>query len=255
MATPYRLRAYRPTLTVSPSRALGPAVRSYYAAASQRVIWAAAPFVFLLGYGVWLSHDMELDHWLDSTFSVCTVAGLFLLAIGVIVHTAAVGGGELVRVHADGLVDLRGQPRAFRWDEMQALTALASEDGSGVGHVLRTMDGTTLSLGAAIGGIRDLVEEIRVRMAERQLPDLCARLAAGGVARFGDIATSDRELAVGPTRVAWDEVEALEPEDGQVVLRDRSGQRIAAAELTRVPNAFLVVELARIRRRARAGEA
>jgi hypothetical protein len=249
MATPYRLRAHRPTTALSP---LGASVRSYYAKASQRVIWAAAPFVFLLGYGVWLSHDMELEHWFDSTFSVCVVAALFMMAIAVIVHTAAVGGGELLRVHADGLVDLRGQPRALRWDEMQSLTVLASDDGGGVRHVLRAMDGTTMVLGPAIGGIGHLVDEIRVRMAECQLPDLCARLAAGSVVRFGDIAASDRELAVGPTRVAWDEVDVLDAEDAQVVLRDRSGQCVAAAELTRVPNAFLLADLARIRRRARA---
>jgi hypothetical protein len=254
MGTPYRLRAHRPTTAASASTALGAPVRSYYAAASERVIWAAAPFAFLLAYGVWLSHDMQLDHWLNSTFSVFAVAGLFVLAIVLIVHTAAVGGGELLRVHADGLLDLRILPRIMRWDEIQSLTAVASEDGrDGRRHLLRATDGTTMWLGPTIGGIRDLLDEIRVRMAEHQLPEVCARLAAGGRVRFGDIAASDHDLAIGPRVVEWEDVEAIEAEAGQVVLRDRNGQRVAAAELTQVPNAFLLAELARIRRRARGG--
>jgi len=252
MDTPYRLRAPRPTPAASTWTVLGPPVRSYYAAASQRIIWAATPFVFLLGYGAWLSHDTELEHWFDSTFSALAVAALFVLAIVLIVTTAAVGGGELLRVHADGLLDLRTLPRAVRWDEIQSLTAVASEDGRNLHrHVLRAVDGTTVWLGPAIAGMRDLVEEIRVRMAERQLPEVCARLAAGGVVRFGAIAASDRELSVGPRVLAWDDVEAIEAEAGQVVLRDRKRQRVAAVELTRVPNAFLLAEMARIRRRCR----
>jgi hypothetical protein len=254
MGTPYRLRAHRPTTAASASTVLGPPLRSYYAAASQRVIWAAAPFVFLLAYGVWLSQGMELDHWLNSTFSVFAVAGLFVLAIVLIVHTAAVGGGELLRVHADGLLDLRALPRVIRWDEIQSLTAVAWEDGrDGRGHLLRAVDGTTMWLGPSIGGIRDLMEEIRVRMAEHQLPDVCARLAAGGLVRFGPIAASDRDLSVGPRVVEWEDVEAIEAEAGQVILRGCNGQRVAAVDLTHVPNAFLLAELARVRRRARGG--
>lgn len=252
MSTPYRLRARRPPTADSAATLLGPPVRTFYGAATRNVVWAAAPFVLLLGYGVWLAHQGLLEHWFNSTFSVFAVAVLFALSIVLIVYTSAVGGGELVRVHANGILDLRVGPRAVRWDEMQSLTVLASDDGGGVRHVLRAMDGTTMVLGPAIGGIGHLVDEIRVRMAECQLPDLCARLAAGSVVRFGDIAASDRELAVGPTRVAWDEVDVLDAEDAQVVLRDRSGQCVAAAELTRVPNAFLLADLARIRRRARA---
>jgi hypothetical protein len=256
MGTPYRLRAFRPTTAASASTVLGAPVRSYYAAASQRVIWAAAPFVFLLGYGVWLSHDMELDRWFNSTFSVFAVAALFVLAIVLIVHTAAVGGGELLRVHADGLLDLRALPRAIRWDEIQSLTAVASADGRhGRRHLLRARDGTTVWLGPAIGGIRDLMEEIRVRIAEQQLTDVCARLAAGGRVRFGAVAASDRELSVGARVVVWDDVEAIEAEAEEVVFRDRRGLRVAAVDLTRVPNAFLLGELARLRRRGRGGRA
>jgi hypothetical protein len=256
MGTPYRLRAHGPTPAASAWAVLGAPVRSYYAAASQRVIWAASPFVLLLGYGVWLSHDMELERWFNSTFSVFAVAALFVLAIVLIVHTAAVGGGELLRVHAEGLLDLRTLPRAIRWDEIRSLMAVASQDRrEGRRHLLRAMDGTTVSLGPAIGGLRDLMEEIRVRIAEQQLPDVCARLAAGGRVRFGAVAASDRELSVGARVVVWDDVEAIETEAEEVVFRDRRGQRVAGVDVTRVPNAFLLGELARLRRRRRDGGA
>jgi hypothetical protein len=132
MSTPYRLRGHRPTTVGTAASLLGVPVRSYYAAATRNVVWAASPFVLLLGYGVWLARQGQLEHWFNSTFSVGAVAVLFTLAIVLITYTSAFGGGEMVRVHANGLLDLRVGPRAVRWDEMQSLTAVASEDGGDV---------------------------------------------------------------------------------------------------------------------------
>ena len=88
-------------------------------------VWAASPFVLLLGYGVWLAHQGLLTHWFNSTFSVVAVTVLFVMAIVLIVYTSAVGGGELLRVHANGILDLRVGPRSVRWDEIESLTAVA----------------------------------------------------------------------------------------------------------------------------------
>ncbi|HEY6459276.1 MAG TPA: hypothetical protein VIY73_03965, partial [Polyangiaceae bacterium] len=76
MATPYRLRAARPVSPASAAGVLGPHVRSYYAAATRNVVWAAAPFVLLLGYGVWLAHQGMLAHWFNSNFSAVAVTAL-----------------------------------------------------------------------------------------------------------------------------------------------------------------------------------
>ncbi len=249
MSTPYRLRARRPPTADSTASLLGPPVRTFYGAAARNVVWAAAPFVLLLGYGVWLAHQGLLEHWFNSTFSVFAVATLFALSIVLIVYTSAFGGGELVRVHANGIVDLRVGPRAVRWDEMEALTVQAPQDGRpGLRHVLRTTDGATLSFGPSIGGVADLVDELRVRMSEQQLPGVRARIAEGDVVRFGAMAASDHGISIGPRVVAWDEVADIEAEAGEIVVRGPGGERVATAKLADVPNAFLLAEMAHLRR-------
>jgi hypothetical protein len=249
MSAPYRLRARRPPTAASTASLLGPPVRTFYGAATRNVVWAAAPFVLLLGYGVWLAHQGLLEHWFNSTFSVFAVAALFALAIVLIVYTSAVGGGELLRVHTNGILDLRAGPRAIRWDEMQSLTATAPDAARpGLRHVLRTTDGGSLSLGPSIGGVLDLVDEIRVRMSEHQLPGVRARIAEGDVVRFGAMAASEQGISVGPRVVAWEDVADIEAEAGEIVVRGRSGERVAAAKLADVPNAFLLAEMAHSRR-------
>jgi hypothetical protein len=249
MATPYRLRAQRPTPASSAASVLGPHVRSYYAAATRNIVWAAAPFVLLLGYGVWLAHEGLLTHWFNSTFSAFAVTALFVMAIVLIVYTSAVGGGELVRVHANGILDLRVGPRAVRWDEISALTVSGVGDGQGpVRHLLLTQDGARISLSSSIGGVEDLLDEIRVRMAEHRLPDVRTRIAEGAVVGFGAFSVSDLGLVVGPRVVAWADVAEIEAEGGEVVVRDGHGERLAAAKLDEVPNAFLLAEMAHDRR-------
>jgi hypothetical protein len=157
-----------------------------------------------------------------------------------------VGGGELVRVHANGILDLRNGPKAVRWDEIESLTTVWSPDGKGVlRHVLRTQDGAQLSLGRSIAGVANLVDEIRVRMIDHSVPALKARIDAGGELRFGAFGASERGVSLGPRVFAWDEVRDIEADDeGQVVVRGEGGACLASARLDEVPNAFLLAELA-----------
>jgi hypothetical protein len=251
MATPYRLRAHRPTSQAVAVGVLGPIVRSFSGAANRNVVWAAAPFVLLLGYGVWLAHQGLLLHWFNSTFSVFAVAFLFVASISLIVHTAAGGGGDVVRVHANGLLDLRVGPRAVRWDEIQSLTAVLTADRQAVDHhVLLTADGATLTLGPSIGGVDELVDEIRARIAEHALPEIRARIADGEAVHFGAMTASDAGIRVGEAIVAWADVAEIEADAGEVVVRGKGGLRVAAAPLAEVPNAFLLAEMAHDRRKA-----
>jgi hypothetical protein len=249
MAAPYRLRAARPVVA-SPSGAfgedvLGPQVRTYRAAPHGHVIWAAAPFVLLIAYGVWLAHQGLLLHWFNSTFSVFAVATLFVLSVMLIVYTAAVGGAETVRVHANGILDLRAGPRAIRWDEMQSLTAVWSAQlGRVEGHVLRTTDGATIAFNRTIGGVDTLVEELRLAMLEHTLPELEARLQEGGSVRFGTLVASADGITLADRALPWADVGGLEAEGGHVVVRTRAGERWAEIELAKVPNAFLLAEIA-----------
>jgi hypothetical protein len=245
MTAPYRLRASGPTSVASAVGVLGPHVRTFRGAAHRQSIWAATPFVLLLAYVVWLFHQGELGHWFNSGFSAAAVAVLFVLAIILIAYTAAVGGGEIVRVHANGLLDLRAGPRAVRWDEVQSLTAMPAEDGSGiVRHVLRTTDGAVLSLGRSIAGVDELVDEVRVRLVEQRTPSLRLRIAEGDTLRFGAVTASREGIRVGDSVVGWDAVEDVEAEGGEIIVRGHDGQRLGAAPLVDVPNAFLLAELA-----------
>ncbi|HEY8087028.1 MAG TPA: DUF6585 family protein, partial [Polyangiaceae bacterium] len=186
MATPYRLRAHRSLSPAAMNGLLGPLVRSYHAAATRHVVWAAMPFILLLGYFVWLAQQGLLSHWFNSTFSAVAVALLFVIAVVLIVYTSAVGGGELLRVHANGILDLRLGPRAVRWDEIESVTAVQPAAGGAVEHhVLRMQDGSTIGLGPSIGGVRDLIDEVHARLAERRMPDVKTRIDEGSVVRFG----------------------------------------------------------------------
>ena len=66
-------------------------------------------------------------------------------------------------MYSDGLFDLRGG-QALRWDEVHSLTAVWSDQDQRVDHyVLQTNSGATMVFGRAIGGIEQLVDEVRVR--------------------------------------------------------------------------------------------
>jgi hypothetical protein len=208
----------------------------------------------LLAYVVWLQHQGQLSHWFNSGFSAGAVATIFVLAVVLIVYTAAVGGGELVRVHQEGLLDLRAGPRAVRWDEMESLTAIADAGrGNVMRHLLRTSDGATLSFGRSIGGIDQLVDEIRVRLIEQRGPDMKTRIADGEVLRFGAIAANEHGMTIGSHVIGWDEVEDIDAEDGEIHVLGVGGTRIGAARLDEVPNAFLLAEIAQGRRAGRRG--
>jgi hypothetical protein len=248
MTTPYRLRAPRPASGDEAADALGPLLRSYRIEGTGHLIWAAAPFVLLLGYGVWLAQQGLLAQWFNSTFSVLAVAALFVMSVVLIAHTAAAGGVEVVRVHANGLLDLR-DGQTIRWDEVKALTAVWSPQARRIEqHVLATRVGTRVTLGRAIGGIERLVDEIRARMVETQLASLQTHLAEGGSLRFGALRASADGLAIGDRSLPWSEVGQIEMEGADVVVRGPSGAAWSSSPTQDVPNAFLLAELAERRR-------
>ena len=246
MSDPYRLRVPRPIGPLGVDADLGPLERAFHASAERSSVAAAAPFVVLLAYVVWLAQHGELSRWFNSTFSAAAAAALFILATGLIVRTAA--GAEVIRVHAHGLVDLRAGPRVVRWDEIESVTAVWSpEQGRILRHVLRTTGGDTLPLGRSIAGVDELVESLRVRIAEHGLPAIRARIAQGSTVRFGPVAASEEGLGVGDATLRWEDVASVASDDGEVVVRGPGGARLAAARLDDVPNAFLLKELARRR--------
>jgi hypothetical protein len=49
--------------------------------------------------------------------------------------------------------------------------------------------------------------------------------------------------------VTWDQVAEIEAEGGEIVVRDARGEKLVAARLEEVPNAFLLAEMAHDRRR------
>jgi hypothetical protein len=248
MSAPYRLRAPRPASAVAD--VLGPLTRTYRVAAQSSARVAIIPFALLLAYMLWLGREGQLSKWFPSTFSAVTVGILFALSIAVIGYTSSAGGAEVVRVHANGILDLRGGAKAVRWDEIESLTTVWSPDGSGVlRHLLRTQDGSQLSLGRSIADVANLVDEIRVRMIEHAVPALRARIDDGGELRFGALAATERGVSLGPRVFAWDEVHDIDADDGQVVVRGAGGVRLASVPLDAVPNAFLLAELAQNHKR------
>jgi hypothetical protein len=244
MTAPYRLRAPSPRSGAPVADWLGPSLRSFRVDAARHVIWACSPFVLLLAYVVWLGHQGELLHWFNSTFSVGAVTTLFVLAIVLIGHTAAVGGAEVIRVHANGLLDLRtGQ--AVRWDEVGSLTAVWDEKSKRVvRHVLTTAGGGRISLPSSIADVHELLDEVRTRMVDHNLASLRVRVAEGGSIRFGAFAVGSEGIAAGERTLPWAEVGHVDAEDGEIVVRTRVGERWASAALHDVPNAFLLAEVA-----------
>jgi hypothetical protein len=254
MPEPYRLRAARPVAAASAAETLGPVVRSFHrAAAGRHVGWVATPFVVLLGYFVWLARQGELSLWFNSGFSAFAVTALFVLVVVLIAYTAIGGGPEIVRLHADGLLDLRAGPRAVRWDEARSLTDLwDTRAGRLGGCVLRTADGAALVLGADVAGVEELVDELRARLTARELPAMLERLAEGGEVRFGAFVARAAGVAQGDRVLPWTAVGGPLVDKGELVLHDTSaaGATWASAPLRAVPNAFLLAELIEKRRAA-----
>jgi hypothetical protein len=243
-AGPYRLRGSTETPGASAEHLLGARVRTFYGAAHHKAIWFAAPFVLLLAYITWLAHQDKLEHWFNSTFSVVAVSTVFVLAIALITHTAAVGGGEMIRLHAAGILDMRLGPRALRFDEILSITAVASPDRTHIDHyLLGTSDGATLTFGRAISAFEELADELRARIAELRMPELRRRVAGGGTARFGAFRADGAGILVGPRTLPWGEVSRIETARGEVVVRGADGERLEAAPVEAVPNAFLLAEL------------
>jgi hypothetical protein len=244
MDEPYRLRARRSPSAAPAADGLGPVLRTFRTGDARHAIWGVAPFVMLLAYIVWLAHHGELLRWFNSTFSVITVSLLFLLAIGVIAHTSAAGGAEAIRVHANGLLDLR-TGLAVRWDEVRSLTAQwDGKTGRVARHVLTTVSGDRMSLGASIGDVHELVDEVRARMVDQKLESLRVRVADGDPVRFGAFAATADGIAADARKLAWSDVGSVDAEAGEVVVRTRDGERWASAALEEVPNAFLLAEVA-----------
>jgi hypothetical protein len=244
MTAPYRLRPATRASGVPAVDWLGPVQRSFRVDAAHHVVWAGVPFVLLLAYVVWLGHQGQLLVWFNSTFSVGAVTTLFVLAVALIAHTAAVGGAEVIRVHANGLFDLRtGQ--AVRWDEVRSLTAVWDSKTRRIArHVLTTAAGESMSLSPSIADVDELIGDVRVRMVDDKLPSLRVRVAEGGSVRFGAFAVSAEGIATDQGKLAWPDVGRVDAEDGEVVVRTRDGERWAAAALQEVPNAFLLAEVA-----------
>jgi Family of unknown function (DUF6585) len=244
MDEPYRLRGRRSTSAVPIADGLGPSVRTFRTGDVRHAIWGVAPFVMLLAYIVWLAHHGQLLTWFNSTFSVGAVTMLFLLSIGLIARTAAAGGAEVIRVHANGLLDLR-TGLAVRWDEVRSLTAQwDGTTGRVARHVLTTAAGERMAIGASIGDVHELVDEIRERIVDQKLESLRVRVADGDPVRFGAFAATADGIAAGAGKLAWSDVGSVDAEAGEVVVRTRDGERWASAALEEVPNAFLLAEVA-----------
>jgi hypothetical protein len=138
-------------------------LRSYRVDPAAHVVWAAAPFVFLLAYGVWIAQQGLLANLVNSTFSAVAVAAILAFSVALIGRTAATGGDEVLRVHAHGLADLRGG-RAVPWGEVRAITPVWSREAHRVDrYVLTITGGEALTLDRTIGAVDQLVDELRAR--------------------------------------------------------------------------------------------
>jgi hypothetical protein len=101
-----------------------------------------------------------------------------------------------------------------------------------------------MALGASIGDVRGLVEEVRARMVDRKLASIRVRVAEGDPVRFGAFAATAEGIAADVRKLAWTDVGSVDAEEGEVVVRTRDGERWASAALEEVPNAFLLAEVA-----------
>jgi hypothetical protein len=217
-------------------------VRSYRTDAARHVIWAAAPFVWLLAYGVWLDSQGLLGRWLNSSFAILPVAALLVLSIGVIASTAAVGGSEVLRLHASGMFDVRAG-LAVRWDEVRTLCAARGDPGRRPGSVLTTSNGARVHLGVEIADLEHLVDEIEARMVQRALPELWRRVTEGGSARFGVLLANADGLTLGARRIAWSEIGRIRARNAEVVIGARTRARWATVPLYQVPNACVLLAM------------
>jgi len=172
-----------------------------------------------------------------------------------------------VSVHEHGIVIHRVQgSRALTWADIDALELVREKRMRNdppvfmplPGMIVFSADGMTeyhwmcrvrvegrvvLELNERFAESGALVETLRARTIEKQVPRVLEDIRGGGRFAFGPVAVTEEHLEVRGKSIPWREISALSIQGPLLRVFDRSDAEVATASVEKIPNVHVVMAL------------
>jgi hypothetical protein len=156
-----------------------------------------------------------------------------------------------VSLYERGLILRRGgSVLALRWENVRIYRIMASRSGFFIVSKVRyryrffAPSGASGKVGPSFPRLREWLPTVRSAVLSAQLPAAVAAAGAGGVIEFGPVALTAREVRVRSKAAPWSAVKRLKITPGYLHILVHQGRSFSVA-LSRIPNDFLLLELAR----------
>jgi hypothetical protein len=106
------------------------------------------------------------------------------------------------------------------------------------------LSGTSIWIGSRFLHLREWLPTVHSAVLSAQLPDAVAAAESGGVVEFGPVSLTAQEVRVRGKAAPWSDIKSVTIRQGYLNIRVHRGRSFSVA-LNRIPNDFLLLELAR----------
>jgi hypothetical protein len=106
------------------------------------------------------------------------------------------------------------------------------------------LSGTSIWIGSRFLHLREWLPTVHSAVLSAQLPDAVAAAESGGVVEFGPVSLTAEEVRVRGKAAPWSDIKSVTIRQGYLAIRVHRGRSFSVA-LNRIPNDFVLLELAR----------
>jgi hypothetical protein len=156
-----------------------------------------------------------------------------------------------VSLYERGMVIRRGgSVLTFRWENVRIYRIMAGRSGFFVLSKVRyryrfvAPAGASGKVGPRFPHLREWLPAVQSAVLSARLPAAVAVASAGGVVAFGPVALTAREVRVRSKAAPWSAVKRVKITPGYLHILVHQGRSFSVS-LSRIPNDFLLLELAR----------
>jgi hypothetical protein len=156
-----------------------------------------------------------------------------------------------VSLHERGMVIRRGGAvLTFRWENVRIYRIMAGRSGFFVVSKVRyryrffAPSGASDKVGPGFPHLREWLPTVHSAVLSAQLPAALAAATAGEAVDFGPVGLTAREVRVRSKAAPWSAVKRVKITPGYLHILAHKGRSFSVA-LSRIPNDFLLLELAR----------
>lgn len=156
-----------------------------------------------------------------------------------------------VSLHERGMVIRRGGAvLTFRWENVRIYRIMAGRSGFFVVSKVRyryrffAPSGASDKVGPGFPHLREWLPTVHSAVLSAQLPAALAAATAGEAVDFGPVGLTAREVRVRSKAAPWSAVKHVKITPGYLHILAHKGRSFSVA-LSRIPNDFLLLELAR----------